>query len=197
VQPGDDRRTLPELIQSERLLLRRWLISDAQALGRAVRESEAHLRPWMPFMALEPQTHAQRRQMLAEREREFAQGGDVMIGVFLDGRVVGSCGLRHGRAHTLEIGYWIHPAFTRKGLASETARLLTDAAFTVPDIAFVEIHHDQANLASRGVARSVGFQLACELPRTTRAPAEVGIDCVWRIGRADWERQRGQAPSGT
>jgi hypothetical protein len=34
--------------------------------------------------------------------------------------------------------------------------MLTNAAFTVPEITQVEIHHDKANVASAGVPRSLG-----------------------------------------
>jgi hypothetical protein len=42
---------LPDRIESEGVLLRRWLVTEAQALGRAVAESADHLRPWMAWMA--------------------------------------------------------------------------------------------------------------------------------------------------
>lgn len=80
------------------MLLRRWLVSDAEALARAVTESEGHLRPWMAFMAHEPQTLEQRRVMLRERERKWLQGGDVMLGVFVDGEVAGVAGFTAGEA---------------------------------------------------------------------------------------------------
>jgi RimJ/RimL family protein N-acetyltransferase len=57
----------------------------------------------------------------------------------------------------LEIGYWIHAGFLRRGLATRVSCLLTDAAFTVAGIERVEIHHDKANVASAGVPRRLGF----------------------------------------
>lgn len=181
---------LPERIDGGGVLLRRWRVADAEALGRAVTESEDHLRPWMGFMAHEPQTRAQRRAMLAEREREWRAGGDVMLGVFLAGAVAGSCGLHRRLGPSgLEIGYWLHPSFTGRGLATTVARLLTRAAFSLPQITHVEIHTDKANSASAGVARRLGFRLVAETPDEPKAPAEVGIECVWRIDRAAWEHR--------
>jgi len=84
---------LPERLEGDGLLLRRWHVADAEALGRAVTESEDHLRPWMGWMAGEPQTLEERRAMLAEREHEWRAGGDVMLGIFVEGTVAGSCGL--------------------------------------------------------------------------------------------------------
>ena len=169
------------------MLLRRWLVSDAEAQQRAITESAEHLRPWMAWMTDEPQTLEQRRAMLAKWEREWLDGGDVLLGVFVGGRVAGSCGLHRRRGHdVLEIGYWIHAAFMRRGLATIVARLLTDAAFSVPEITRVEIHHDKANETSSGVPRRLGYQFIDEQPDEKAAPAELGIDCVWRMERAQW-----------
>lgn len=169
------------------LLIRRWTVDDAESLGRAVAESAEHLRPWMPWIAQEPQTLAQRRRMVGGWEREWRAGGDVYLGVFVDGRVAGSTGLHRRIAPDgLELGYWIHPAHTRRGLATRVARLLTDAAFSLPDITHVEIHHDKANTASAGIPPKLGFQLIDETPDRPEAPAEIGIECRWRMERERW-----------
>jgi ribosomal-protein-serine acetyltransferase len=182
---------LPEWIEGDGLLLRRWRVDDADALGQAVSESDDHLRPWLAFMAGEPQTREQRKEMLREREREWAAGGDVMLAIIVGGAVPGSCGLHRRRGPiTLELGYWIHPRFTRRGLATAVARLLTDAAFSVPDIDRVEIHHDKANTASSGVPKKLGFSFVGETPDDGNAPAAVGIDCTWRMERDDWQMKR-------
>ena len=86
----------------------------------------------------------------------------------------------------LEIGYWVHAGHTRKGFATEIASALTTAAFTVPDIDRVEIHHDKANIASSGIPRRLGFTFADESPNSVLAPGEVGIDCRWMIEREQW-----------
>jgi ribosomal-protein-serine acetyltransferase len=75
------------------LLLRRWLAEDALALSDAVAESSEHLRPWMAWIAEEPSTIERRRSMLIGFERDWLAGGDVVLGMFLDGRVVGGGGL--------------------------------------------------------------------------------------------------------
>jgi ribosomal-protein-serine acetyltransferase len=180
---------LPERIEIGGLLLRRWQVSDAEALHEAVVENADHLKPWMAWMADEPQAMEQRRAMIARWEKDWIDGGDVLLGVFVDGRVAGSCGLhRRQGPGVLEIGYWIHQSFVRRGLATTVAVLLTDAALTVPDITRVEIHHDKANTASAGVPRGLGYRLIGEHRDGPAAPSEMGIECVWRIEHADWSR---------
>jgi RimJ/RimL family protein N-acetyltransferase len=183
---------LPERVEDpDGLVLRRWEPADAEALGRAVAESVDHLRPWMAWIADEPVAPESRRAMIAEWERDWSEGGDVVMGVFADdGRVVGGCGLHHRiGAGGLEIGYWIHSAFLRRGLATRTARALTDAAFGLAGVARVEIHHDKANQASIGVPRKLRFEWLGESPDEPAAPADLGIECRWRMTRSAWRER--------
>jgi RimJ/RimL family protein N-acetyltransferase len=185
---------LPERIAGEGMLLRRWLVSDAEALERALETSAEHLRPWMPWMAEPLPTLEERRAMLREWEREWREGGDVLLAVLVDDGVVGSCGLHRRRGPgVLDIGYWIHPGFVRRGIATAVARMLTDTAFSVPDINHTEIHHDKANAASAAIPRRLGYEFVAEQPAEKTAPAELGIDCAWRMQRDRWLRRRGTA----
>jgi RimJ/RimL family protein N-acetyltransferase len=186
---------LPERIEgSEGLLLRRWVADDAEALGRAVAESVEHLRPWMAWIADEPLPLEDRRALLADWERDWSQGGDVVLGVFVDGRIAGGCGLhRRIGPDGLELGYWIHPAHLRRGLATRVAELLTDAAFALPGITHVEIHHDRANRASAAVPRKLGFEWLGEARDEPEAPAEVGVEWRWRIDKERWRSTAARA----
>ncbi|MBV9337857.1 MAG: GNAT family N-acetyltransferase [Solirubrobacterales bacterium] len=186
---------LPERIEGpDGLLLHRWVVEDTEALGRAVAESSEHLRPWMEWIAAEPLAIERRRAMLAEWEREWAQGGDAVYGAFVDQQIAGGCGLHRRIAPDgLEIGYWIHPTFLRRGLATRVARLLTDAAFTLPGITHVEIHHDKANLASAGVPGNLGFEWLGKVRDQPAAPGELGLEWRWRMERGRWRPPAGAA----
>jgi ribosomal-protein-serine acetyltransferase len=178
------------------LLLRRWVVADAEALSRAVSESIAHLRPWMAWIREEPVPIERRRAQIEEWEREWRRGGDVVLGVFLNAEIAGGCGFHRRIAPDgLELGYWIHPAFVRKGLATRVALLLTDAALRLPGVSHVEIHHDKANVASAGVARKLGFEFVGEEPETPEAPAEVGTEWRWRMEERAWAKRRAAAPT--
>lgn len=186
---------LPERVDGRRVVLRRWVGSDVPALAAAIERNDRHLRPWMPWMADEPMAEAQRRELVERWERTWRAGGDVVLGVFLDGEVIGGTGLHRRRGpHGLEIGYWIDAGHTRHGLATEVAGTLTEAAFEVPGITFVEIHHDRGNVASAGVPRRLGYRYLGERPDKVDAPAEEGVDCAWRMDVASW-RGRWGAPA--
>jgi RimJ/RimL family protein N-acetyltransferase len=184
---------LPDHVETERLVLRRWEAADAPALAAAIAESIEHLRPWMPWAAAEPIAPTDRVRWIEQRDREWEDGGDVVLGMLLaDGTVIGGTGL-HRRAgpDTLEIGYWAHVDHTGHGYVTEAAAALTDAAFTVPGIDHVEIHHDQANTASGRVPERLGYTCVGEIaPPADTAPGESGVHLGWSLDRAEWAARR-------
>ena len=172
--------------------LRHWQVEDAGAQARAIEESLAHLRPWMPWAADEPKPLGARVQMIREWEAERRAGTGEYLAVWLDGDVAGSCGLhRRIGPSGVEIGYWVHPAYTRRGVATEVARQLCERAFSDPEVERVEIHHDRANVASGGVPPKLGFERVGDTPRAPQAPGEEGVERVWRLTRAAWTAARG------
>jgi RimJ/RimL family protein N-acetyltransferase len=174
--------------------VRRWQADDAQALNDAIAASREHLLPWMPWASGAPDTLERRRARIAEWEREWLAGGDCVYGIFVGGAVAGGSGLhRRLGPDGLEIGYWLAADFTGRGVMTVAGGLLTDAAFSVPEVALVEIHHDKANLPSAGVPRRLGYTLVAEVQEPAEAPAEVGIGCHWRITRAQWADGAGGA----
>jgi ribosomal-protein-serine acetyltransferase len=190
---------LPELLPGPGgLVLRRWLERDAHVIGEAVAQSVDHLRPWMPWIAQEPLSIVERRALIDKWERDWLSGGDVVMGAFVNGAVVGGCGLHHRIGpRGLEIGYWTHAAFLRMGMATSVAQLLIEAAFARAGITHVEIHHDKANVASGGVARKLGFQLVREVRDEIEAPSEIGVSCEWRLNRDRWTHlHAGPQPDG-
>jgi ribosomal-protein-serine acetyltransferase len=188
---GPVHERLPErLVGSDGLVLRRWVREDAAQLVEAVSDSLEHLRPWMPWIANEPSSVEDRRALIETWHEEWLAGGDLVLGMFVDGAVAGGCGLHHRIGPGgLEIGYWTARRFLRQGIATRAAALLTDAAFAQPGIDRVEIHHDQANVASGGVPRRLGFRLVRTGPDEIQAPGESGISCEWQITREEWRRR--------
>ena len=183
---------LPERLEGDGLVLRRWLLADAERLHAAIARNVSHLRPWLAWAALEPQPLERHRALLLGWERAWEAGGEAMYGMFVDGAVAGSCGLmpRVGPA-ALEIGYWVDAEHLRRGVATRAARLLAAAAFSQPGTDAVEIHHDRANTASEGVPRALGFALVAERECERHGDADEGVDLIWRLGRAQWLRRSG------
>ena len=179
---------LPDRVIGDGVLLRRWLVSDAQRLGEAIAQSAEHLRPWVSWMADEPRTLETRRERISGWEQRWYAGGDVFLGIFVNGHVAGGAGLHRRRGpDTLEISYWTHVAYLRQGIATRAARALTLAALGLRTIDHLEIHHDTANDASRRVPERLRYTLVGQAPNELPLGlAETGIDDVWRATRGIW-----------
>ncbi len=179
-------RAPPARIVTPSCVLRRHTLDDVDAVVTAVNESLDHLRPWKPW-AQAPVTHESIATFLRGVIESFDAGRDFGY-LMLDPAeraVVGGSGLHaRGDPRTLHIGYWVHAGWTRRGIASATARALADAALAIPGIDHVEIHCDVDNAASAGVARAAGFELVAIVPRAPDAPGESGREMVWGRNRA-------------
>jgi ribosomal-protein-serine acetyltransferase len=158
--------------------VRPYTLDDVPAMHEAILESLEHLRPWMPWVALEPLTLDQ-RFALVENWLETATENRV---IDVDGKYAGGCGLhdRIGPAGR-EIGYWVRASLVGQGIATEAARQLTEQALAIPGVDHVEIHHDKANVASRRVPEKLGYVLVREIENEVQAPGECGIACEWRL----------------
>jgi RimJ/RimL family protein N-acetyltransferase len=176
-QPG-------EILTSGQVTLRRWRAADAPAVYQVVMESLEHLRPWMPWANGYSRDDAVR--FTTQSEQDWDAGVAYQYAITTNDAVVGSCGLmRRIGPGGLEIGYWLHPACTGRGLVTAAVAALVGEAFALPDNDRVEIVHGAANIASGGVPRRLGFT---EIERRARAqgavaPGEVGIEVVWRLTR--------------
>jgi ribosomal-protein-serine acetyltransferase len=165
--------------------LRRWRRADADTVYRVVMASLDHLRPWMPWAAGYDRERAVHYVNLCEHDWDAGVAYNYAI-LSGDDEVVGSIGLmRRVGPGGLEIGYWLHPAHTGRGLATAATTALVEQAFTLLGVGFVEIVHDQANTASGAIPRRLGFALLerRQRPQEGKASGEAGVDLVWRLTR--------------
>jgi ribosomal-protein-serine acetyltransferase len=146
----------------------------------------------MPWIGFEPATVEQREELIGRWDREWAEGIQYSFGMFEGPCVVGGTSLMRRIAEDgLEIGYWVHPAFTGRGFATRAAGALTSLGLSLPRVTHVEIHHDKANRASGRVPLKLGYELVRELADEITAPGESGVSCVWRMERRNWQGMQG------
>ncbi len=184
-----------ESLCSGRIELRRWRTGDLDILVRAISESLDHLSPWMPWAA----EHGRQRtaDFLARSQEEWETGKSFAYAITSDSVLVGSCALmRRIGAGGVDIGYWLHPHWTGRGLATMASAALVDQGFRLAGIDRVEIHHDAANSASGAVPRRLGFTEIERrpAPEEPAAPGEVGVDVIWRMTAQQW-KTRTAAPA--
>ncbi len=180
--------SIPDLIRTERLVLRPWRVEDAPVMKSLIDENLAHLQAWMPWAMTEPSPLEEITARITHFAAEFAAGNEWVFAIFRrdDDLALGGTGL-HRRIGDdgLEIGYWIRADQTRRGFAREAAAALTRTAFLQPSVQRVQIRCDPKNVASAAVPRRLGYTHVETLPADTTTPAGDPRDTmVWELRRS-------------
>lgn len=179
--------TPPATISAGPIELRRRSVADNGQMLDAVTMSLEHLRPWMPWAAQAPTEQSVRE--VAERSiQQWDADEQYALGMYDVGsdELVGAAGLhRRVGPDGIEIGYWVRVDCTGRGYATAAAAALTRTGMTLDGIERVEIHCDQANLASAAVPRALGYRLNRVEPHTISSPGDSGQDMVWVLRRAE------------
>jgi RimJ/RimL family protein N-acetyltransferase len=160
--------SIPSIIRTPRLVLRRQRPEDAPLIKEAVDASLAHLQASVAWARSAPTPLRELEARLAESAAAF-DAGEAWAFTLLDlaeTRVLGCVGLERGEPalvalvgqHTMETGYWLRADSTGRGYATEATAALVELAFTSLGARRVAICHDPANIASAGVPRRLGFR---------------------------------------
>jgi RimJ/RimL family protein N-acetyltransferase len=145
----------------DRLVLRRAVRADADAVATAVRESLDHLARWMAWADERSCEPSFQRARLAEAEHlwDERRGYEYLLVPLADEHVVrASVGImtRLGPG-VLELGYWVHAHYEGRGYIRAAVVAATNAALAVDGIAVVKICLDPANTRSAAIPQSLGF----------------------------------------
>lgn len=177
-----------ESIAGELITLRRYVMSDVGAVKESIAASFDELHRWMPWAQTPPTDES----VIAFVEPSATNFGvdDANFAITLsgDGRFVGSSGLmRTDEQHALEIGYWVDSRFTGRGIATASARLLTNAAFGLPQIDRIVVRCDAANVGSAKVPAHLGFALERTEERRDESSGEAVVAMTWTMRRERWK----------
>ncbi len=176
---GQGNERPDEMIERGPVTLRRWRPDDTDALFEAVTESLDHLGPWAADY-----TRASAEEYLAGSVKHWNEGTEYNYAITTAGALAGSISLmtRIG-PRGLEIGYWVHRAHARQGLATAASAALVEQAFRLPGVDPVEIVHDELNAASGAIPRRLGFTEVEHRPLEEPSPGGSGVGVVWRLTR--------------
>jgi RimJ/RimL family protein N-acetyltransferase len=146
---------LPEVVPAGPVELSRPSGAEAAPVVDAMAASRRELARWFAWAAAKPDVEAVRRR-LEDRGRAFGIGDDDDF-VMVEGAtaaVVGSLRLDpQAGPGVAGIGYWVRTDRHRRGHAAAATRAVTAATFEhLRHVERIEIHMDQANAASTGVA---------------------------------------------
>jgi RimJ/RimL family protein N-acetyltransferase len=177
----------PSVIPTTRLLLRAWEPQDAHALRTVLHESRDEIGRWIPWVLDGMDTDDGVAARIAQHAESFAKGTEWLYGIFDPDHdaLLGGCGL-HPRVGPggVEIGYWVATGASRRGIATEAARALTETALAMPGITRVEIRCEPANEASARIPARLGFTHVETLvvPSRRASPPTVSLQ-LWQLTR--------------
>lgn len=158
----------PYRIETDRLVIRCYDPHDAPLLKEAVDASVEHLRPWMPWIRFEPQTLAEKVQLLRSFRGEFDLGTNFPYGIFNreETKQLGGSGFhQRGGEGSLEIGYWVAVDAIGRGIATEVTAVQTRIGFEICGLDRIDIQVEPGNERSLAIPRKLGFTLEGVLRR--------------------------------
>jgi RimJ/RimL family protein N-acetyltransferase len=184
----------PERIETERLILRRWLASDEAAMEAIWREPQV----WQALQPNRPFDPHQWRGMLDRHLRHWDVHGFGLWAVTSadNPQPMGWIGASHPTfvpelAEEVEIGWTLRSALWGRGLATEGATAATATAFAeLPNERVVSLIHP-LNERSMGVANRLGMSRAGEA-----IPPELGEPLiVYALSRSSWSSSSSRGAS--
>lgn len=180
-----NREALPDVIETGRLELRPWRLEDADEVFSYAQDPE-----WSRYLRVlpTPYTHDDAERFVA-RQRLLDRVVRPGWAVTHLGSVIGGINLGFSFEHRLaEIGYSIARVHWNKGLCTEAARAVIDAAFsTHADLNRIHARADEDNAASQRVMQKVGMTKEGVL-RQVRIQRGEAVDEAWySILRSEWQ----------
>ena len=155
-------KPFPDLLGTERLVLRPPSGADAEQVLAAVTASYSELHRWMEW-ARGPYGIEQARRFCTDARHEFDAGRNftALLALAENETLVGCASLliRDESLPSFEMGYWVHTQHTGRGYATEAAEALARLAFEDCGAKRVELRINESNRRSRAVAERLGFEL--------------------------------------
>ena len=183
-----EQALLPEVIQTPRLRLRTWQLSDVDDVFAYAQDPE-----WSRFLRVlpSPYTRADAERFLAS-QLLLNRRVHPAWAIVLEGRAVGGINLRFSFEHRLaELGYSIARSLWGQGYVTEAASAVVGAAFdTHEELGRVRAMADSKNTGSQRVMEKIGMCREGVL-RRNRVERGEPIDEAWYgILREEWLARR-------
>jgi RimJ/RimL family protein N-acetyltransferase len=154
--------SIPESLETERLVIRAPLWGDGVKVNEAVKESIEELRPRMAWDQQIPSIDESEIGVREARLR-FLERSDLRLYLELKntGQIIGCSGLHDidWNAREFEIGYWVRSSFSGKGFITEAVDAITNYAINDLNANRIQIRIDSQNIRSVKIAERPGFTL--------------------------------------
>ncbi|NQZ19745.1 MAG: GNAT family N-acetyltransferase [Bdellovibrionales bacterium] len=145
------------MIQSKRLLLRRFNLSDLEWLTEMESDPEV-MKYTGPGKALTPEQSKQRLEKLIKDQPNHEPYGVWGAESLSTGELICWCMLKRERHSDLELGYMIAKQHWGRGYATEVSKLLVDFAFLKNNESRIVALTAPENIVSNKVLEKAGFR---------------------------------------
>lgn len=198
---------MPLRIETPRLVIRGYELSDAPALFEAINASREHLLPWMPWARdghtdLAATTHYLTTQIM--NVRDLTAFASVSLGIFdrASGCLLGATGIHgvHRDTAGAETGYWIRADAAGNGFAPEATAHLLSWAFRAQTqdgsdggmgLRRIVIYCSSQNVKSRRVPEKLGLRMEVQ-QREDFFVLGLGVTdrLGWGVVAEEWDCER-------
>jgi ribosomal-protein-serine acetyltransferase len=161
-----------------------WQAEEFLAHMERARES---VDPWIPWAGVSTDLVSARATLQRYADKRAADTGGI-YGIWLDGVLVGGTMFVafDTRSGNCEIGCWLEPAGTGRGLVTEAVRRLLDWALVTRGLYRAEWHCRPDNVASSNVARRLGMTLDGTLRGSFPWKGVRHDSEIWAVLAPDW-----------
>ncbi len=189
-----------QTIRTERLILRRLSVRDAESMDRnwaSDREVTKYLT-WPPHESVEAT-----RQLLARWSQEYEDGDHYQWGIELKakGEVIGAISAvgMNEETETVEIGYCIGRAWWHQGIMTEALSAVIGFFFEAAGAERIEARHDLNNPHSGDVMKKCGMKLQSiqkAADRNNQGVCDIAVYAIQNGKQDRSERGRQNADAG-
>ncbi len=180
-------------IETDRLVLRRFTLDDAEAMYRnwASDSEVTHFLSWPPHSDVEVSKRII-SNWIEEYDNPFCFNWAIELKEI--GEVIGSISsVSHNeKLGLVHVGYCLSRNYRRKGIMSEALRGVIDFLFSQADANKVESSHNLKNPNSGRVMASAGMSLEGESRQALIDNTGIVDIRLYSILRSEWERRRGK-----
>lgn len=145
------------IITSDRLVIRPIKKSDIDAIHEYASDKSITMMMYLPNETRE-ETEKFVSYAISEWNKENPTDREYVI--VYEGKVIGGINLECiSTSNVYEIGWTVHKEFRNKGIATESAKLVIEYAFSIMSANKVIAHCDSCNIASENVMKKIGMTL--------------------------------------
>jgi len=173
--PASFPADLPEVLETERLLLRCPQPGDGAAVNEALRESWPALTRWMHWAQGDPPPveDSEARQIANRADYRVRTAFHFSVYLKESGVFIAKVSLfaLDAAVPKREIGYWLRTRYEGRGLMTEAVTALTAFACETLGLVRVEIRCDPRNVRSAAIPERLGYVYEGILHNDCRDPA--------------------------